>query len=390
MSSAAADLVVRPRATAGDLAVINLESSRARSWHVLERWPDRPGTAARIVEKEQRREQFLGDASALDRLADLSSELCRVGSASPDAHLVAAEVASIRHHFADAKEHLRKAEALGAPADATRRIKLAIAQAFGEDLSEVLAARVEMARSVPDIQNLVPLGALFADIGEYEEADSAYARAIQSYRNASPLPLAWACFQLGVLWGETAPERDRKRAAQWYERAMEYLPMYVKARVHLAEIRIDARELAEAESLLLPARTSGDPEVHWRLAEVFAAQGWPDEADGECEAARFGFGKLLERHDLAFADHAAEFYLSCGADPERARRLAELNLVNRPTLRAFELACAAASMVGDARLAFNLAVHARGRWGRLKAFAHSPLNSVRFDSELAAPGVSHD
>jgi tetratricopeptide (TPR) repeat protein len=229
--------VVRPRATAGDLAVFNLESSRARSWHVLKRWPDRPGTAERIVEEEQRRAQFLGDASALDRLADLSSELCRVGPASPDAHLVATEVASIRHHFADAKEHLRKAEALGAPADATRRIKLAIAQALGEDLSEVLAARMEMARSVPDIQNLVPLGALFADIGEYEEADSAYARAIQSYRNASPFPLAWACFQLGVLWGETAPERDRKRAAQWYERAMEYLPMYVKARVHLAEIR---------------------------------------------------------------------------------------------------------------------------------------------------------
>jgi hypothetical protein len=69
-------LAAYPQLTAGDLAIINLESSRARSWEVFKRWRERQGTAERIVEEEGRRVQFLGDASALDRLVDLSSELC--------------------------------------------------------------------------------------------------------------------------------------------------------------------------------------------------------------------------------------------------------------------------------------------------------------------------
>jgi tetratricopeptide (TPR) repeat protein len=307
--NALAALARTPQATDGNLAVINLESSRRRSWQVLKRWPDRPGTVERIVEEEQQRAQFLGDAAALDRLASLSAERCSHDPASPDAHLIAAQVASMRHHFAEAKAHLQDAEALGAPTDASSRHRLTIKQALGENLKEVLAARRDIAETAPDLQNLVPLAALLADLGEYDEADRIYVEAIGGYRNVSPFPLAWARFQFGVLWGETAPERDHDRAAQWYRRAIDYLPMYVRARVHLAEICIDCEELATAESLLMPARASGDPEVNWRLAEVLAAQERPYEADRQREAARSAFETLLNRHELAFADHAAEFYL---------------------------------------------------------------------------------
>jgi tetratricopeptide (TPR) repeat protein len=257
-------------------------------------------------------------------------------------------------------------------------------------LEDVLAARRDIAETEPDIQNLVPLAALLANLGEYDEADRIYVEAIGGYRNVSPFPLAWACFQLGVLWGETTPERDHDRAAQWYRRAIDYLPMYVRARVHLAEIHIDCEELATAESLLMPAKASGDPEVNWRLAEVFAAQARPYEADRQREAARSAFETLLNRHELAFADHAAEFYLNAGANSKRAWELARINLANRPTLRAFELAHAAVSTVGNARLVSELAVRARARWGHIKAFAHSPLASIRSDSELTTSGASHD
>jgi hypothetical protein len=43
---------------------------------------------------------------------------------------------------------------------------------------------------------------------------------------------------------------------------------------------------------------------------------------------------LLARHRDAFADHAAEFWLTVGGDPERALRLALHNLSVRQTPRA--------------------------------------------------------
>jgi hypothetical protein len=54
----------------------------------------------------------------------------------------------------------------------------------------------------------------------------------------------------------------------------------------------------------------------------------------------------LSRDPLAFADHAAEFYLGPGADPERAWVLAQQNLANRQTPRAAALAIKAAEASG--------------------------------------------
>jgi hypothetical protein len=46
---------------------------------------------------------------------------------------------------------------------------------------------------------------------------------------------------------------------------------------------------------------------------------------------------LLVHHQDAFADHAAEFWLTIGGDPERARWLARQNLSLRQTPCAREL-----------------------------------------------------
>ena len=56
------------------------------------------------------------------------------------------------------------------------------------------------------MEDLVPLGALLADLGEFDEADRIYRQALREYRDVSPFAVAWVCFQLGVLWGELVPE----------------------------------------------------------------------------------------------------------------------------------------------------------------------------------------
>lgn len=348
-----------PAATDGELAVINHRSVLDRCWHVLRRWPNRPGIAEQIVDGEHRQAHFLGDTMALDRLALLSSELHERDPLSPDTHLIAGQIASMRHHFADAKDHLVKAEAFGAPADGVTRVRLATLQALGEDLPAVLSARRVMSDATGDLSDLVPLGALLADLGKIAEADKTYLKAIRSYRDLSPFPLAWVCFHLGVLWAEMAPEPQPPRAAHWYRKAIAYLPAYTHARVHLAELHLDAGELEVAEALLVPVEGSGDPEVMWRLAQISEAAGRTGEARMRLACARSAFDALLVPHELAFADHAAEFYLTVGGDAARARDLALINWANRPTLRARKLALATIEATGEAHLASALFIRAQ-------------------------------
>jgi hypothetical protein len=124
--------------------------------------------------------------------------------------------------------------------------------------------------------------------------------------------------------------------------------------VHLAEICLEAGEFATAEALLRPVLESGDPKAQWRLAEALAAEARDDEAARQCEAAREAFEGLLARHEWA-----------CD--------LARINLANRPTLRAFELAHKAALASAEAAFADELAFRARAQWGRTKMFGFSAL-----------------
>jgi tetratricopeptide (TPR) repeat protein len=365
--------IERPSATAGDIAVINLESARRQSWSRFWRTPERPGIAELIVEQEQLTAQYIGDLEAFDRLEMLVDKLARVEPEAGRVALIAAQVACSTHRFAEARVSLAQAVACGAPEEAARRLLLSIDQATGTDLPAVLAARRERAARPGHWEETVPLGALLVDLGEFDEAECAYLQALREYPDVSPFALAWVCFQLGVLWGESVPAPQADRAAQWYRTAIDYLPCYVKARVHLAEICLDHGETEDARALLTPVLESCDPEVSWRLADVVNAAGDSAEAALQLRAARSGFEALLAKHPLAFADHGAEFYAGSGGDPLRAFELARLNLANRPTLRAFEQAHATALAVGEGRVAEELIADAATRWGRTAAFACSPL-----------------
>jgi len=322
-----------PPATSGEIAAINLESARRRAWARFAQDPHRPGVAEEILDTERVVAQFVGDFDALDRLGGLASQFARVGDPSRAA-LVHAEVASTVHRFEEARGHLARAALMGGPRETIERHLLTIDQACGVSLDTVLAARRRIATASGRLEDAVPLGAVLGDLERFEEADAVYRLGFYSYDGISPFPLAWAAFQLGALWGELVPVPDLKLAALWYGRAIDYFPRYVRARVHLAEIYASQGQTGDAEELLLPVLSSGDPEVRWRLGDVLLAQGRRAEAEAQLDAARFRFDELLGRHLLAFADHAAEFYAGSGSDCRRALRLARANVANRPTRRA--------------------------------------------------------
>jgi hypothetical protein len=371
-----------PPATAGDIAVINLESARQYTWSRFLNVPERPGLAETIVELEGLTLEFFSDFCALDRLGMLAEQLTPIAEEPARTAVIQAQVASASHRFDNARDHLARARLFGAPAETIDRVSLGIDQACGTRLDAALAARRRIACETGKLEDRVPLGALLADLREFEEADKVYRSALSEYRDVSPFGLAWACFQLGVLWGELVPERQSERAAQWYTLAIEYLPAYVKARVHLAEIYLTDDRPGDAEALLIPAHSSGDPEVFWRLADVLTAMGRNAEAEEKLWTARLGFDALLNKHLLAFADHGAEFYSGSGGDAERAFQLASINVSNRPTLRAFEQVHALALHIDEPRTAAKILIAATRRWGETKGFRQSSL--ARHDLDGAA------
>ena len=362
-----------PLATAGEIAVINLESSRQQSWSRFWQSPQQAGVAEYIVEQEQITLQFLSDVTALDRLESMVEQLVRLGTEPVRTALIQAQVASTTHRFAEARSYLQAASVNGTLFAAANRLLLSIDQACGDRLDAVLETRRRMAAESCRLEDLVPLAALLADLRDFDTADRIYHRALREYQDVSPFALAWVCFQLGALWGELVPETQPSRASQWYRKAIEYVPGYVKARVHLAEIYLRDEKVEDAEALLIPARSSGDPEVDWRLADVMVAKGNFPEGEAHLQAARSGFEALLEKHLLAFADHGAEFYSGSGNDPDRAFELARVNLANRPTLRAFEQAYVTAVGAEKVQFASDTLSAAEARWGATPAFSLSPL-----------------
>jgi tetratricopeptide (TPR) repeat protein len=372
--------------TDGEIAVINLESTRRRAWNRFFADPLREGLAEIVVEQEQLTAQFVGDVKALDRLEALVGQLTQVEAASARATLLQAQVASMMHRFGDARDFLARADIGGALSADVHRVLLNVDQACGANLGKVLDERRETARKSGRTEDLVALGALLADLHEFADADRIYGQALDAYRDVSPFPVAWVCFQLGMLWGELVPEPQAGRAAWWYRTAIDCLPSYTKARVHLAEIYSSSGRATDAKALLIPVISSGDPEVRWRLADVLTSQKRYAEAEVHMQAARVGFEGLLERHLLAFADHGAEFYAGSGNDWRRALDLVRVNVANRPTLRAFEQAHDIAVNAGDMEAAAQILAEATVRWGSAAAFRSSGLaksHSVEWEGAAA-------
>jgi len=170
----------RPPATDGEIAAINLESARHRAWARFAQEPRVPGVAEALVDKERLAAQFLGDLDALDRMEALASQFARVDD-SHRAALVHAEVASTMHRFADARDHLARAARLGGPRETIERHTLSIDQACGVELDAVLVARRRIAAVSGRLEDLVPLGAVLADLEGFAEAAAVYQKAFQSY-----------------------------------------------------------------------------------------------------------------------------------------------------------------------------------------------------------------
>lgn len=324
--------------TDGDIAVNNHLSSLGRLYRIFEVQPSHLTISGSLISGELINSQFLGDYSSLDRLSDLSEKILQNNSKSPTAYIQVAQIYASMHQFAAANDFLRKAELLNGNRNDIDYVQMSVLQATTNNQSEILAIREQIALSSGTPENLIPYAALLADNGQTEMANAIYIKALNyKYKNPSPFIPAWICFQLGMMWGEIATPSDKDLASSWYAKALAYIPKYTKARIHQAEIYMDSGKNELALRTLQPALASTDPEVSWRISEIYAIENHPEFSAQYLQMADSMFTSLLTKYPLAFADHAVEFYTGPGNNFNKAYELALLNYENRPTDRAAKL-----------------------------------------------------
>jgi tetratricopeptide (TPR) repeat protein len=284
-----------------------------------------------------------GRIEDLEAAEQVAEQGVRSAPRSPEAWLARASARAGLHRFLAAADDLERAESLGAEQDSVRAQRASIALARGETDTALELARARASRE-PGMATSSALAVVLSESGDAAGAERELARALASYRDTSPFPVAFVEFRQGLL-AERAG--DLPRAADRYRAVVRRLPGHAQAAVHLAAVDMARNDLdGAAAALATVLAEASDPEIAAARAELARRRGDLVTASRESEAARAGYIALLGRHPDAFADHAARFFLD--RDPRQALRWATHNLQVRRTTDAFDLALTAALRTGDA------------------------------------------
>jgi tetratricopeptide (TPR) repeat protein len=297
------------------------------------------------------RGQYLGQLSDYDRAEEYADKELALNGDSLG-YLNRASVRQTFHQFTDALADLDAAEKAHAKPGKILPLRATILQAMGRT-QEALNLREAMAAREPNIMNLGTLGTLKADLGQIDEADALFAKALPVYRDVSPFPIAWVDFQRGLMWERAG---QASKAKTYYDYAVARLPQYAPAEGHLAGMEAATGDRKAAiERLRKLILVTDDPEYVGQLGGILEQTGQDAEAKTLIAKAGAGFDDLLKRHPGGFADHAARFWLGAGKDPKKADELAQLNLKGRQSRDAYELSLTAALAANDDTVACSVA-----------------------------------
>jgi tetratricopeptide (TPR) repeat protein len=290
------------------------------------------------------RGEFLGRIADYERAAELAEDFVSEAPADGLAFATRARTHSTFHHFADALDDLDRAAQLGVPAASLIPERAAILHQLGRS-DQALNLAQEAANHRPDFTTLAALAVLHAERRDVDAAEVMFAASRAHYRTVSPFPLAQLDFQRGRMW---LSQGQHRRARGSLEAAVTRVPAYAPAQGHLAETEAALGECNTAIARLRPlADSTDDPDYAAQLARILCDAGEEDEAQSWRDRAATRYEELIAHHSEAYADHAAEFWLGVGGNPQRALQLARLNVEARPTPRALDIV-ARASLASQA------------------------------------------
>ncbi len=347
-SVAAADAGLSPHTTSAKIAYNNLNMDIADRQAAYAKTPTSE-SLTRLVDSLMARSQFAGKLSDLETIDQLTIAAMKDHVSDPQVHLTRANALSAIHKFALALGELKNAEHLGAPLDKVKQARASIFQATGQ-YDDALKIRTDHDTSLDLPAAIVSHAELAGEMQKIDESEKLFADARAKYRDVSPFFVGWMDFQHASLL-ERRGERDE--AKHVFAEAVQVLPSYTHAAVHLAALETPERAL---EILTPLVDTTDDPDVLAAMADALRRTGKTDEATAMRTRAKARYDELLKKYPEAFADHAASFYLGPQGDVKLALSLAKMNVENRKTEPSVELLMTAA-LANDAHDATCLAAH---------------------------------
>ncbi|HEY3801199.1 MAG TPA: tetratricopeptide repeat protein [Kofleriaceae bacterium] len=285
--------------------------------------------------------QYLSErATAFGRLEDyqamvaISADWVAKEPANTDAWLGREKALSTVHDFAGARAALAHV-----PPDKAAEDTIALDEATGHR-DRSLAAREKVAREQPNPITLTMYLAGLALAGRFDEARALIPKAAALVRDNPPTLFAWFYFQWGRVYEQMG---DTATARAFYEESHRRMPM-IEATAHLAQALIAMHE-TDAAKRLVTETLAIDP--HPSILELGVPLGVTKVDD-----AKAAWDRYVTALPLAFADHAARFYLT--VDPKRALELARENLANRDVPEARSLVVLAALAANDSAAACSV------------------------------------
>jgi tetratricopeptide (TPR) repeat protein len=321
--------------TSGIIALVNLQAQiggllRQAKAGGLQAVSDQ----AELIELVALRGQVLGHIDDYEWAEERAEQLTRDAPADGAAFVARAVARARFHRFADALADLDEAQRLGRDPIIVDAERAAIFQAIG-NYEAAVAIYNEAVKRRRDFASVGALAVLHAERGEIDAAEQSFDESRNYYRGVSPFPLAQFDFQRGLMW---FGQGDLDRALSWFKSAVRLLPAFAQAQGHMAEVEAALGDSEAAIARLLSLTVSSDdPDYAAQLAGIFGEIGRVQQAKEWRNKAAARYDELIALHAEAFADHAAEFWLDVGADPDRALGLAKMNLEVRPTPRAHQL-----------------------------------------------------
>jgi tetratricopeptide (TPR) repeat protein len=253
---------------------------------------------------------------------------------SAESFLGRARIHALFHRFPDGLDDLDIAQDLSIDEQTVEEECAAIFQGLGR-YDEALALRQQAVARCVNFESLAALVGLYAERGAIETAQQLHVESQLRYHGVSPFPLALLDFQIGQMWMHLG---EWKKAQKLLQFAVQRVPAYAPAQGHLGEVEAEIGDRENAVARLYPlAMSSDDPDYASQLARILQDLGRIEESRHWCRLAATVYASLAVEYPEAFADHAAEFWLGPGANPDKALQLARINFATRKTRRSYAL-----------------------------------------------------